>query len=143
MPREESLYPADWRRIAEKDLRRAEHLLNIHDAEAAGFYLQQAMEKFLKAFLLSKGWKLERIHDLEALLNAALEYDLSLEEFRSACQKITAFLLCGALSFCDGDWLDGRGCSQFTRAGPTTHRETTNRNLSAGRVSLALKELSH
>ena len=91
MPRKESLYPTDWLRIAEKDLRRAEHLLEIHDAEAAGFYLQQAVEKFLKAFLLAKGWKLERLHDLEALLNDALTYDPSFEEFRSACQKITAF----------------------------------------------------
>ena len=91
MPRKESLYPTDWLRIAEKDLQRAEHLLEIHDAEAAGFYLQQAIEKFLKAFLLSNGWKLERIHDLEALLNDALVYNSSLDEFRSACQKITAF----------------------------------------------------
>ncbi len=45
MAREESLYPLDWFRIAEKDLRRAEHLLNIEDAEAAGFFLQQALEK--------------------------------------------------------------------------------------------------
>lgn len=89
--RNESLYPADWIRIAEKDLGRVEHLLNVQDAEAAGFFLQQAVEKFLKAFLLSQGWKLERIHDLEALLNAALAYDPSLEPFRSACQKITGF----------------------------------------------------
>ena len=47
MPREESLYPADWLRIAEKDLGRVKHLLHAHDAEAAGFYLQQAVEKFL------------------------------------------------------------------------------------------------
>lgn len=93
MPREESLYPADWLRIADRDLRRADHLLDVHDAEAAGFYLQQAVEKFLKAFLLSKRWKLERIHDLEALLNDALAYDPSLEEFRPVCQKITAFYL--------------------------------------------------
>ena len=56
MPLEESLYPADWLRIAEKDLGRVEQLLDIQDPEAAGFYLQQAVEKFLKAFLLSKGW---------------------------------------------------------------------------------------
>lgn len=93
MPREESLYPADWLRVAEKDFRRVEHLLGIQDPEAAGFYLQQAVEKFLKAFLLSKGWALERIHDLEALLNAALAYDPSLEQFRAACQKITGFYL--------------------------------------------------
>jgi HEPN domain-containing protein len=68
MPGEESLYPKDWLRIAEKDLGRVEHLLETQDPEAAGFYLQQAVEKFLKAFLLFKGWKLERIHDLESLL---------------------------------------------------------------------------
>jgi HEPN domain-containing protein len=91
MPREESLYPADWLRIAEKDLGRIEHLLDVHDPEAAGFFLQQAVEKFLKAFLLSKGWELERIHDLEVLLNAALAYDPSLEPSRAVCQKITGF----------------------------------------------------
>ena len=91
MLREESLYPADWLRIAEKDLGRVEHLLAVHDPEAAGFFLQQAVEKFLKAFLLSKGWELERIHDLEVLLNEALAYDPSLEPFRAVCQKITGF----------------------------------------------------
>jgi len=93
MPREESLYPADWLRIAEKDLGRVEHLLDVHDPEAAGFFLQQAMEKFLKAFLLSKGWELERIHDLEVLLNEALAYDPSLEPFCAVCQKATGFYL--------------------------------------------------
>ncbi len=55
MRREESLYPADWIRIAEKDLRRVKRLLDDQDPEGAGFHLQQAVEKFLKAFLLSKG----------------------------------------------------------------------------------------
>ncbi|MBI4042988.1 MAG: HEPN domain-containing protein [Deltaproteobacteria bacterium] len=91
MPRKESLYPMDWIRIAEKDLARVTHLLKEDDPEAAGFFLQQSLEKFLKAFLLSKGWKLERIHDLESLINATLEFDPSFEEFREACQKITAF----------------------------------------------------
>jgi HEPN domain-containing protein len=91
MKREDSLYPADWLRIAEKDLARVSHLLDISDSETAGFYLQQAVEKFLKAFLLSKGWELQKIHDLETLLNKALAYDSSLEEFRPICQKTTAF----------------------------------------------------
>lgn len=93
MQRDDSTYPADWARIAGKDLARVHRLLGIQDAEAAGFYLQQALEKFFKTFLLSKGWKLERIHDLEALLNAALAHDPSLERFRAACQKITGFYL--------------------------------------------------
>jgi HEPN domain-containing protein len=68
MQHEESLYPADWLRIAEKDLKRVERLLGEGDPELAGFCLQQAVEKFLKAFLLSKGWQLRRIHNLDTLL---------------------------------------------------------------------------
>lgn len=91
MPLEESLYPADWLRIAEKDLQRARRLLEEHDSGLAGFCLQQAVEKFLKAFLLSKGWQLRRIHNLDTLLDDAIIYEASLNDFRSVCQKITAF----------------------------------------------------
>ncbi|MFQ5881620.1 MAG: HEPN domain-containing protein [Candidatus Methylomirabilales bacterium] len=91
MPHEESLYPADWIRIAEKDLRRVDRLLGQSDPDLAGFCLQQAVEKFLKAFLLSHGWQLRRIHNLDALLDDASTYDASLEVFRSVCQKISAF----------------------------------------------------
>jgi len=91
MPRKESLYPTDWLRIANKDYARVEYLLEGHDPEAAGFYLQQALEKFLKAFLLSKGWQLQRIHDLEPLLNEALKYNPSLEQYRSILQRVTGF----------------------------------------------------
>lgn len=91
MPHKESQYPDDWIRIAEKDWRRVESLLNAHDQEAAGFFLQQATEKFLKAFLLSKDWKLKRIHDLELLLNEALLHNNSFEKYRSVVQKISGF----------------------------------------------------
>ena len=91
MPPKESFYPTDWLRIPEKDYARVEYLLTAHDPEAAGFYLQQAIEKFLKAFLLSKGWQLQRIHDLEPLLNEALKHDSSLQQYRSILQRITGF----------------------------------------------------
>lgn len=93
MPPEESHYPADWIRIAEKDLNRVERALRDRDAELAGFCLQQAVEKFLKAFLLTRGWKLRRIHDLEALLDEAVMHDPALEKFRTICQTITKYYL--------------------------------------------------
>jgi len=93
MPPKESLYPRDWFRIAEKDFKRAEQLLKLDDAEGAGYNLQQAVEKYPKGFLLSKGWKLKRVHDLEVLLNDALQYEPTLEEFRGVCQKITDYFL--------------------------------------------------
>ena len=91
MPPKESSYPTDWLRIAEKDLVRVQQLLGVHDPEAAGFYLQQALEKFLKAFLLSRGWRLQRVHDLELLLNESITFDPSLEPYRAVLQKVTGF----------------------------------------------------
>ncbi len=90
---EESSFPADWFRIAEKDLHRVEWALEDDDAEAAGFFLQQSVEKFLKAFLLSRGWKLRKIHDLDTLLDEAVAYSADLQEYRLLCQKITDYYL--------------------------------------------------
>lgn len=91
MQPEESLYPAHWLRIAEKDWMRVMRLLDAGDAELAGLCLQQALEKFLKAFLLSKGWHLRRTHNLDALLDDAVGYDSFLGRVQGVCQRITAF----------------------------------------------------
>ena len=91
MPPKESRYPNDWLALAEKDLLRVTRSLRDKDPELAAFYLQQAVDKCLKAYLLSKGWKLRRIHDLEALLDDAMAHDPSLDQFRNACPKITNY----------------------------------------------------
>jgi HEPN domain-containing protein len=91
MPPKESRYPKDWLALAEKDLVRVSRCLRDGDTELAAFCLQQAVEKFLKAFLLSRGWKLRRIHDLEALLDDAMAHDPSLDRFRNVCQEITNY----------------------------------------------------
>ncbi len=88
---EDSSLPADWLRIADKDLRRARLLMEHEDADGAGFYLQQAVEKYLKALLLANGCKLRRTHDLEALLNEALQFDGRLESHRDLCLELSAF----------------------------------------------------
>jgi HEPN domain-containing protein len=91
MPREASRYAGDGLRLAERDGARVGRLLDQDDPAQAGCCLQQAVEKFLKAFLLSQGWQLKRIHHLDVLLDDAVTYDASQENFRSVCQKITAF----------------------------------------------------
>ncbi|MBS0656492.1 MAG: HEPN domain-containing protein [Verrucomicrobia bacterium] len=91
MPPEDSQYPAQWTRIAEKDLRRVQKLLADYDPELAGFCLQQCVEKFLKAALLSKGWKLRRIHSLDTLLDDLIPFDDFFSQFRLICIRITAF----------------------------------------------------
>ncbi len=99
MQPKESLYPKDWFEMAGKDLKRAELLFASSDYEGAGFHLQQAVEKYLKGYLISKGWKLKRIHDLEALLNVAITYDAGFERFRSLCIKITNYYIEERYSF--------------------------------------------
>ena len=91
MRREESRYPQDWFRIGDRELKRAHNLLHLGDLEGAGVNIQQAIEKYLKGYLLARGWELRRIHDLETLLNEAIVYDSSFEEFRAACQKISQY----------------------------------------------------
>ena len=90
---EESVYPEDWFKIGDKELNRAKNLLNLGDLEGAGFNIQQVVEKYLKGYLLSKGWALRKIHELETLLNEAIFYEPSFAEFRDACLKTTEYYI--------------------------------------------------
>lgn len=89
----ESLYPPDWLKYARKDWRRIDLMLKDGDLEAAAFFLQQSLEKYLKTFLLQEGWSLKKIHDLDALLDDAVKYNPSLEAFRPACKRISGYYL--------------------------------------------------
>jgi HEPN domain-containing protein len=86
-----SLYPSDWIKIAKKDWERIQVMLKNGDAEAAGYFLQQSLEKYLKAFLLQKGWRLKKIHTLHTLLNEAVKYKPELEAFRGLCERVTGY----------------------------------------------------
>jgi HEPN domain-containing protein len=87
----ESRYPGDWLAKAQKDLRRVEILLAADDTEGAGFNVQQAVEKIIKAFLLSKGWRLERTHDLVKLLNTVVHYAPKFDKYRALCEQVTEY----------------------------------------------------
>ena len=89
----ESSYPMDWLTIAERDLHRVDVLLASEDPEGAGFHLQQALEKALKAFLIYSGWRLQRTHNLVSLLDSALAYGPGLEEFRLLCKEVSDYYL--------------------------------------------------
>ncbi|MBM3213099.1 HEPN domain-containing protein, partial [Candidatus Poribacteria bacterium] len=86
-----SFYPEDWKEVARKDLGRVERNLDNNDIEAAGFFLQQSLEKFLKAFLLEKGWQLQKTHVLSTLLDYAMEFDAHLGVFRDLCERATSY----------------------------------------------------
>lgn len=91
MSRGESLYPDDWFRIAAEDLERVAKRLTEGDTDDAAFRLQQAVEKYLKGFLLTRGWTLKRTHDVTTLLNEAVRYDRRLERFRTLCRRVASY----------------------------------------------------
>lgn len=93
MPLQGPHYPSSWIRIGEEDFRMAERCLSDHDQEGAGIALKDALEKFFKAFLLKHGWKLQQMDDLDALLNEAIVYDQSLEQYRELCRTIANLYL--------------------------------------------------
>lgn len=91
MDNSESKLPLDWFQIADKDLKRAEIMLRAKDLAAAGVFIQQSIEKYLKGYLLSKGWELKKTHNLIRLLNHTVKYDFSFEDFRELCEKATTY----------------------------------------------------
>ena len=93
MNAKESPYSDDWFRKGDADLRSVERLLEGEDIDIAAFHLQQAIEKYLKGYLIGKGWKLRRIHELELLLNEAVQFDKNLERFRELCISTTEYYL--------------------------------------------------
>ena len=72
MPRKtDSKNPADWLWIANSDL----ELIQLAAEREVGFLgahskLAEVLEKILKAELLRTGWRLEKTHDLDRLLEA-------------------------------------------------------------------------
>jgi HEPN domain-containing protein len=80
-----------WPQIARKDWRRAERNLRDRDSEAAGFFLQQSLEKYPKAFLIKRNWNLRKIHELDALLDEASKYQQELETFRDLCERVSGY----------------------------------------------------
>lgn len=86
-----SSIPDEWTRIAQKDWKRIERNLRDRDIEAAAFFLQQSLEKYLKAFLIKHKWKLRKIHELDALLDEAAKYKTGLENFRDLCERVSGY----------------------------------------------------
>lgn len=91
MDPQESEFPEYWIRLAERDNYRMQILFENDDPEGAGFHLQQAAEKFFKAYLIRQGWRLVRTHNLVDLLGEASLYDPSMEEFRDVCDEVRKY----------------------------------------------------
>jgi HEPN domain-containing protein len=55
------------------------------------FHATQAVEKFLKGFIISNGKTVEKIHDLDILQESAMEIDASFSVIKNACVLLNTF----------------------------------------------------
>lgn len=92
MNQSQNLYPYDWLNWAEDDWWAVQKALDESRVFLAAYHLQQAVEKWLKAFLLHHVWRLARTHDLEALLREAIQHEPSLQQYQEMCQRVTVFI---------------------------------------------------
>ena len=53
--------------------------------------VHQAIEKYLKGYLIFHGWKLKKIHDIETLISESGKYNKSFLEFLDFDRKLTSF----------------------------------------------------
>lgn len=83
----------EWVKIARTDWERAIRNLKEKDVTAAGFFLQQSIEKYLKAFLIQRGWKLKKIHRLDALLDEAVKFKPQLNSFHELCERVSSYYI--------------------------------------------------
>ena len=83
---------SEWLTRGQKDAEEAEFLLkNNRPLEDVGFFIQQAIEKHLKGFLIYNGWELEKIHNLVTLADKAIKIDKRFELFIPFMRKITRY----------------------------------------------------
>lgn len=82
--------PADWFWLARERLESADALIESRGiCLSAVELLQESVERYLKGYLISVGWKLERILDLDRLLNLSIEHCAGFSLFIPLSQSLT------------------------------------------------------
>ena len=82
--------PRHWLEAGRARLTSADHLHFAEGASAAVVeLLQEAVERYLKGYLIDRGWSLQRIHDLTVLLDAAAGYDARFRAFLDMSEALT------------------------------------------------------
>ena len=68
-------YALGWIKKADADLDTVKTLIEIDNPhkEIIGFHCQQAVEKYMKAYLVSINMKIPKIHDLDSLLQICIQ----------------------------------------------------------------------
>lgn len=82
--------PADWFYLAADRLRAADLVWKQDGLTPSGIeLLQEAVERYLKGYLIAKGWKLLKTHDVDKLLTDAEKYDAAFGRYHLFAEELT------------------------------------------------------
>ncbi|MEI7481030.1 MAG: HEPN domain-containing protein [Elusimicrobiota bacterium] len=80
----------EWFEKAKHDFESARLIIeNEGYPDISAVLLQQAAEKYLKGYLISRGWKLVKTHDLKLLIDEAVKYDSGFGDFYDLADELT------------------------------------------------------
>lgn len=84
-----------WMNKANKDLLSAQHELSFPDAvtETVCFHCQQAVEKYLKAYLVSLGISFAKTHEIGELITKCENKDREISVFKEEADKLTDYAI--------------------------------------------------
>ena len=82
--------PDDWFMLANERLRGTDALFKSEGVTLLGIEaLHEAVERFLKGFLVARGHKLQRTHNLSALLDQAILHNTAFKRFADLADGLT------------------------------------------------------
>jgi len=84
----------EWFERAKHDIEGAKLLFKEgHFTDTIAHLIQQAVEKYLKGFLIFYGWKLEKTHDIEKLITQATKYRPAFRKYLDFARRVTAYYI--------------------------------------------------
>ena len=84
-----------WMNKANKDLLSVQHELSFPDAvtETVCFHCQQAVEKYLKGYLISLGISFAKTHEIGELITKCENKDREISVFKEEADKLTDYAI--------------------------------------------------
>ena len=85
---------SEWIRLAEMDIATAHHMFNTYHPkplEVVCFHSQQAAEKIVKCYLVSKGIEPPKTHDMQILIEMCIELNDAFNEIYVEATTLTNY----------------------------------------------------
>lgn len=94
MNRNNLILAEEWFKKGDEDMKYAILGLKNNGPYSLGcFHCHQAVEKYLKGYLVYKEREFEKIHDLLLLLRLCLEIDKEFSNFIELCERLNAYYI--------------------------------------------------